>query len=147
MSYWIRTGDFREVQCYSVMPHCGCLPTAKVLPDTTGDREVGRPVWLFTCGSYIELYWGAQQVENRATCKWDLCLQHTETSSPLLPLILSEVQLFLLQVQVERRRWGFEMEMDWEVTGCHSAVPVIECLSASGMLAILLLSQQALRAD
>lgn len=39
------------------------------------------------------------------------------------------------------------MEMNSEVARYHSAIPVIECLSASGLLAILLLSQQALHAD
>jgi len=38
------------------------------------------------------------------------------------------------------------MEVDSEVARYHSAIPVVECLSASGTPAILLLSQQALHA-
>lgn len=55
---------------------------------------------------------------------------------------------FITPVLVEwRRRYCSEMEMDSEVARYHSAIPVIECLSASGMPAILLLSQQAPHAD
>lgn len=39
------------------------------------------------------------------------------------------------------------METDGEAVGYRSTIAIIECLSAPGMLAILLLSQQALHAD
>lgn len=58
MNCWSRTGGFREVQCYSVMPHCGCLATAEFFPDTIGDRCA----WLFNCGAYIEPYWGLSRL-------------------------------------------------------------------------------------
>ena len=119
-----------------------------LFPDSFHSTSLDLDDWGMAQGSGVGLEFQNQCETLNATCKWDLYFWQTGANSPFLPLVSSGIQLSLLPVLVEwRRRYRFEMEMDSEVARYHSAIPVIECLSASGMLAILLLSQRALHAD